>query len=52
MAIRLALVGVLLLVVGGVLNLGGIGPFTVAVGAVALVASGVAWIAARRSGTA
>jgi hypothetical protein len=49
-AIRLALVGVVLIVVG-VLNLGGIGPITAVAGAVALVASGVTWGVTRRSGT-
>ncbi|WP_329246147.1 hypothetical protein OG417_51115 [Actinoallomurus sp. NBC_01490] len=47
MAVRLALAGVALIVVG-VLNLGGIGWITTAVGAIALVASGVAWVTGRK----
>ncbi|WP_329244441.1 hypothetical protein OG417_47820 [Actinoallomurus sp. NBC_01490] len=47
MAIRLALAGVVLIVVG-VLDLGGIGPITAVAGAVALVAAGVVWSTTRR----
>lgn len=47
MAVRLALAGVVLIVVG-VLNLGGFGVVTTVAGAVALVAAGVTWTAARR----
>ncbi|MFB9831791.1 hypothetical protein [Actinoallomurus acaciae] len=47
MAIRLALAGVLLIVVG-VIDLGGYRLITVSLGVLALVASGIAWMTARR----
>ncbi|MEU9021797.1 hypothetical protein [Actinomadura sp. NPDC048394] len=50
MAIRLALVGVALVAVGA-LNLGGFREITVVVGGLALVASGISWLIARRGGT-
>ncbi|WP_192808586.1 hypothetical protein [Actinomadura montaniterrae] len=50
MAIRLALVGVAL-VAAGALDLGGFREITVAAGGLALVASGISWLVARRGGT-
>jgi hypothetical protein len=50
MTIRLALAGVALVAVGA-LNLGGLREITIAAGAVALAASGVSWLVARRGGT-
>jgi hypothetical protein len=50
MATRLALAGVVL-IIAGVVDLGGLGMLTTAVGAIALAASGVAWVTARRGGS-
>lgn len=47
MAIRLALVGVVLIVVG-VIDLGGYRLITASLGVLALAASGIAWMTARR----
>lgn len=48
MAVRLALIGVVSIVVGA-LKLGEFGVITTMVGAVVLAVSGIAWITARRS---
>ncbi|WP_165978313.1 hypothetical protein [Actinomadura darangshiensis] len=50
MAIRLALAGAVLIVVGA-LDLGGVWQFTVTAGALALAASGIMWLTARRGGS-
>lgn len=50
MAIRLAIIGAVL-VVGGLVNLGGFGVYTVPAGGVVLLVAGVVWLARRRSTT-
>ncbi|WP_433464166.1 hypothetical protein [Spirillospora sp. CA-128828] len=50
MVIRLAVVGAVFVAVGA-LNLGGFREITVPAGVVALLASGITWLAARRGGT-
>jgi hypothetical protein len=50
MVIRLAVVGAAL-VVGGVINVSGLREFTLPLGVVALLASGVLWLRDRNSST-
>lgn len=48
MAIRLAVVGVVLVVLG-LINLGGLGEFAVPIGAVALIAGGACYLVRNRN---